>query len=259
MCREKAGGQDEMRMLRAMYAEGEERLRQAGIEEAGLDAWYLLEFVTGVDKAHYYMEPDRRMEQSVAQEYEKVVNLRAEHIPLQHITGVQEFMGLGFRVSGDVLIPRQDTEVLVEEALKRLEQGKPVLDALLSWANEMQAKTAPKSALGRAIHYLLEQWPYLTRYLEDGRLELSNNRAERSIKPFVMGRKNWLFANTPGGAQASAVIYSLIETAKENALDPYRYLLWVLQNAPQLSETGKAWAEKLLPARAPKECYMPHK
>ena len=146
-----------------------------------------------------------------------------------------------------------------ERYTKRLEQEKPVLDALLSWANEMQAKTAPKSALGRAIHYLLEQWPYLTRYLEDGRLELSNNRAERSIKPFVMGRKNWLFANTPGGAQASAMIYSLIETAKENGLDPYRYLLWVLQNAPQLSETDETWAEKLLPARAPKECYMPHK
>ena len=128
MCREKAGGQDEMRMLRAMYAEGEERLRQAGIEEAGLDAWYLLEFVTGVDKAHYYMEPDRRMEQSVAQEYEKVVNLRAEHIPLQHITGVQEFMGLGFRVSGDVLIPRQDTEILVEEALKRIRPDMQILD-----------------------------------------------------------------------------------------------------------------------------------
>ena len=106
---------------------------------------------------------------------------------------------------------------------------------------------------------MLEQWSYLTRYLEDGRLELSNNRAERSIKPFVMGRKNWLFANTPGGAQASTVIYSLIETAKENGLDPYRYLLWVLQNAPQLSETDETWAESLLPARAPKECYMPHK
>lgn len=90
-------------------------------------------------------------------------------------------------------------------------------------------------------------------------LQLSNNRAERSIKPFVMGRKNWLFANMPGGAQASAVIYSLIETAKENGLDPYRYLLWVLQNAPQLSETNKAWAESLLPANAPEECYMPHK
>ena len=103
---------------------------------------------------------------------------------------------------------------------------------------------------------MLEQWPYLTRYLEDGRLELSNNRAERSIKPFVMGRKNWLFANTPGGAQASAVIYSLMETAKENDLDPYRYLLWVLRNAPRLSETNKAWAEKLLPANAPEECYV---
>ena len=142
---------------------------------------------------------------------------------------------------------------------ERLEQAKPVLDALLSWANEMQMKTAPKSALGRAIHYLLEQWPYLTRYLEDGRLELSNNRAERSIKPFVMGRKNWLFANTPGGAQASAVIYSLMETAKENKLAPYKYLLWVLQSAPGLSQADEFWAEKLLPARAPKECYMPHK
>ena len=142
---------------------------------------------------------------------------------------------------------------------KRLEQEKPVLDALLSWANEMQAKTAPKSALGRVIHYLLEQWPYLTRYLEDGRLELSNNRAERSIKPFVMGRKNWLFANTPGGAQASTVIYSLIETAKENKLGPYKYLLWVLQSAPGLSQADEFWAEKLLPANAPQECYMTHK
>ena len=142
---------------------------------------------------------------------------------------------------------------------KRLGQANPVLDALLSWANEVQARTASKSALGKAVHYLREQWPHLTRYLEDSRLELSNNRAERSIKPFVMGRKNWLFANTPGGAQVSSVIYSLIETAKENGLDPYRYLLWVLRNAPGLSETDEAWAEKLLPAKAPKECYMPHK
>lgn len=78
---------------------------------------------------------------------------------------------------------------------------------------------APKSALSKAQHYLREQWPYLIRYLEDGRLELSNNRAERSIKPFVIGRKNFLFANSPLGAQSSAVIYSLIETAKESGLD----------------------------------------
>ena len=151
-------------------------------------------------------------------------------------------------------------ELTAEERYeKRLEQEKPVLDALLLWANEIQAKAAPKSALGRAIHYLLEQWPYLIRYLEDGRLELSNNRAERSMKPFVMGRKNWLFANTPAGAQSSAVIYSLIETAKENALDPYHYLLWILRSAPALSRTDADWAEKLVPAMAPQECYIPQK
>ena len=140
-----------------------------------------------------------------------------------------------------------------ERTSKRLELEKPVLDALLAWANETSAKTAPKSALGKALHYLLEQWPYL----EDGRLELSNNRAERSIKPFVMGRKNWLFANTPAGAQSSAVIYSLIETAKENGLDPYRYLVWVLHNASGLSQTTEAWAESFLPGNAPLECKIP--
>lgn len=72
-----------------------------------------------------------------------------------------------------------------------------------------------------------------------------------------MGRKNWLFANTPAGAQSSAVIYSLIETAKENQLDPYRYLLWVLRNAPALSQTDESWAEKLLPALAPQEYKTP--
>lgn len=141
-----------------------------------------------------------------------------------------------------------------ERYVKRLEQEKPVLEALLAWANELMPKTAPKSALGKALHYLLEQWPYLIRYLEDGRLELSNNRAERSIKPFVMGRKNFLFANTPAGAQSSAVIYSILETAKENGLDPYRYLLWIFQTAPKLAQQGEDWADKLLPAMAPTEC-----
>ena len=94
-------------------------------------------------------------------------------------------------------------------------------------------------------------------YLEDGRLELSNNRAERSIKPFVMGRKNWLFSNTPAGAQSSAVIYSLIETAKENDLDPYRYLVWLLNTAPGLSQMDEAWAESFLPVNAPQECKIP--
>lgn len=135
---------------------------------------------------------------------------------------------------------------------QRLKQEKPVLDALLAWS---QTKNAPpKSALGKALHYLHEQWPYLIRYLEDGRLELSNNRAERSIKPFVMGRKNFLFANTPGGAQGSAVIYSIIETAKENGLDPFRYLTYILSTAPALALSDPDWAETLTPEFAPASC-----
>ena len=72
-----------------------------------------------------------------------------------------------------------------------------------------------------------------------------------------MVRKNWLFANTPAGAKSSAVIYSLIETAKENGLDPYRYLLWGLRSAPALSQGDEAWAAKLSPANAPQKCCVP--
>lgn len=132
-----------------------------------------------------------------------------------------------------------------ERKQKRLEQEKPVLDAMLAWANTRHG--APKSKLGKALTYLQNQWEYLSNYLLDGRIELSNNRAERSIKPFVMSRKNFLFANTPAGAQSSAVIFSLIETAKENGLDPYQYLVHLLKEAPQLSKTDSEWAKKLLP------------
>ena len=120
------------------------------------------------------------------------------------------------------------------------------------WAHSRTA--APKSALGKAFTYLKEQWPYLTNYLKDGRLEISNNRAERSIKPFVIDRKNFLFANTPRGATGSAVIFSLIQTAMENGLDPYRYLTWLLKTANNVDFTGAETIQKLLPWNAPQEC-----
>ena len=153
-------------------------------------------------------------------------------------------------------IERELQELPPEERYtQRLKRSKPVMDALLAWASTTNA--APKSALGKALYYLKEQWPYLVRVLEDGRLELSNNLAERSIKPFVIGRKNFLFANTPCGAQSSAVIYSMMETAKANGLDPYRYLTWVLTTAPVLAAQGDAWAASLLPAMAPDTCRTP--
>ena len=90
------------------------------------------------------------------------------------------------------------SELTAEERYnKRLELERPVLDALLAWAEDASAKTAPKSALGKALHYLREQWPYLVRYLEDGRLELSNNRAERSIKPLCNGPEELAVLQSP--------------------------------------------------------------
>ena len=135
---------------------------------------------------------------------------------------------------------------------ERLRQAKPVLDAMFAWANSRTA--APKSALGKAFHYLKEQWPYLTNYLKDGRLEISNNRAERSIKPFVIDRKNFLFANTPKGATGSAIMFSLIQTAIENGLDPYKYLTWLLQQAKDADMTDTQVVQTLLPWNAPAEC-----
>jgi hypothetical protein len=81
------------------------------------------------------------------------------------------------------------------------------------------------SSLGKAIKYMLGQWPKLIRYIDDGHLSIDNNRAERAIKPLVIGRKNWLFSNTPNGADASAMLYSIVETAKANGLILYDYMV----------------------------------
>ena len=90
----------------------------------------------------------------------------------------------------------------------------------------------PKSLLGQAIGYALNQWPTLITFLDDGHLEIDNNRAENAIRPFVIGRKNWLFAGSPKGAETSALLYSLIETAKANRLEPWAYLNHLLERLP---------------------------
>ena len=128
---------------------------------------------------------------------------------------------------------------------------------MFAWANSRT--TAPKSPLGKALTYLQNQWPYLTGYLKDGRLELSNNRAERSIKPFVIDRKNFLFANTPKGATGSAVMFSLIQTAIENGLEPYRYLTWLMKTAKDADLTDEQTIQILLPWNAPAECRAARK
>ncbi|WP_422393123.1 IS66 family transposase [Neomoorella thermoacetica] len=126
-------------------------------------------------------------------------------------------------------------------------RSKPVLDAFLAWLKTQKSRVLPKSSFGQAINYCLGQWDKLTAFLQDGRLELDNNRSERSIKPFVIGRKNWLFANTPRGAKASAITYSIIETAKENGLNPFQYLIYLFERLPNLDLKDKDALDQLLP------------
>ena len=127
-------------------------------------------------------------------------------------------------------LERDFTELTAEERFqKRQKLPQPVFDEFYRWLATINPPD--KTVLLAAVVYMRNQREYLERYLEDGRLEISNNRAERSIKPFVIGRKNWLFANTPRVARASAILYSIIETAKENGVNPYTYLIYVFINA----------------------------
>ena len=140
-----------------------------------------------------------------------------------------------------------------ERHIKRQELSKPLLDEFYAWIESLNA--IPKTGIGKAAHYTLTQRKYLERYLLDGRLEISNNRAERSIKPFVIDRKNFLFANTPRGAKASAIMFSIIETAKECGFDPFAYLTYIFTNAPNWDIRNDPDAlGRLLPYAAPERC-----
>jgi transposase len=129
----------------------------------------------------------------------------------------------------------------------RMEHSKPIADSYFTWVKSLNV--LPKSPIGRAVGYSLSQRPYLENLYLDGRLELSNNRVERSVKPFVIGRKNWLFSNTPDGAYASSVMYSIIETAIENGLHPARYMEFLLESLLVSStsnlETLLPWSDEL--------------
>jgi transposase len=114
----------------------------------------------------------------------------------------------------------------------RQSQAKPIIDKLKKWLDKTRANTPPKNALGKAVQYLANQWSRLIGYLEDGEYPIDNNRAENSIRPFVIGRKNWLFSHSQKGAMASANLYSLIETAKLNGIEPYAYLKRVFTDLP---------------------------
>jgi transposase len=143
-------------------------------------------------------------------------------------------------------LERQALKLTVQERhARRQKHARPILDEIRSWLDDVLPQVAPSSAAGRALSYLNNEWEHLTRYLDDGRLEIDNNGAENAIRPFVLGRKNWLFSASVKGVKASANLYSLIETAKANGLEPYGYLRHVFTELPR-AETVEA-IEALLP------------
>lgn len=131
----------------------------------------------------------------------------------------------------------------VEKQQIRNQQSLPLLNQFKDWLDKSAKQVPPKTALGKATTYSLNQWSKLTRYIDDGNLNIDNNRAERAIKPFVIGRKNWLFSNTAKGAKASATLYSIIETAKANSIMPFDYLMYLLERVSQPEHD----VEQLLP------------
>lgn len=145
----------------------------------------------------------------------------------------KKLQGKGKTGKADVVLAKIQKLYALESRLKltaaderqreRQAHAKPMLDDLYQWLTSQ--KIIESSPLGKAIKYTLGQWPKLIRYVDEGHLSIDNNRAERAIKSLVIGRKNWLFANTPNGADASAVLYSIIETAKANGLILYDYMV----------------------------------
>ena len=139
-------------------------------------------------------------------------------------------IGLLYKVEADARRDRMDAPAL--QQLRKL-HSKPVLEQIEALALQHLHGVLPGSLLGKALHYVTAQWPKLVRYVDDGRYPIDNNACESAIRPFVVGRRNWLFADTVGGAHASANLYSLLQTCLVNGIDGYRYLRALLVELPK--------------------------
>jgi transposase len=162
-------------------------------------------------------------------EVTKAVSRKTEK-PVGNAATALKYIGKLYKIEkaarADQLSPREIYE-------KRQTEAAPILEEFKKWLDATVEKVPPKSLLGKAVNYTLNEWDRLVRYIKDGRVGPDNNAVENAIRPFVVGRKNWLFSCTPEGARASAAIYSLIETAKANGLEPYWYLKHLFENLPE--------------------------
>ena len=149
-----------------------------------------------------------------------------EQLPAQFI----ELIGRLYKVEADARRDQLDAQALQQ---RRTQHSKPVLEQIEALALQHLHGVLPGSLLGKALHYVTAQWPKLVRYVDDGRYPIDNNACENAIRPFVVGRRNWLFADTVGGANASANLYSLLQTCVANGIDGYRYLRALFMALPR--------------------------
>ena len=130
----------------------------------------------------------------------------------------------------------------------RTEKVKPLVEAYFKWIKEQRQQAVQGSALGKALQYSINQESYLRTFLEDPDVPLDNNRAERAIRNFTIGRKNWVMIDTIHGAESSAMLYSLAETAKANSLKPYEYFKYLLEEIPpHMDDKDTSFIENLMP------------
>jgi hypothetical protein len=142
--------------------------------------------------------------------------------------------------------------------IERIKRSKPLLDEFKDWLDYNKQRVLPSSYLMKAINYALGQWDKMLVFLYDARLEIDNNRAERTIKSYVISRKNFLFCNTPKGAETAAIIISITETAKENNLNPFEYLKYIFDMMPNIENLNDDELDKLTPwsAELPLNCRV---
>ena len=182
--------------------------------------------------------------------YELSVGKHPSPAALEALAMIQKL----YRVEKDL---REQEPPLSEQefVVQRREQATPILDAFNKWLDKQQRQVVPTSTLGQAVAYAASMWPILSTYLESARLTPDNNPVEREIRPYVIGRRNWLFSDTAKGAEASATLYSILRTAISNGHDPYRYMYHLLYSLPR---TAPADQHRLAPhVISPEETMNP--
>jgi transposase len=174
----------------------------------------------------------------------------AAHEGLKHINAL-------YRIERELRAKDLSDEEFVTERRRRAE---PKLEEFKQWLTKKNDTVVPSTLVGTAVRYTLSEWDHLVRYLDIAALTPDNNAAENAIRPFVLGRKNWLFSGSPEGADASCALYSLIETARNNGFNPYAYLHYIFTRLPHI-ESDEDWWELVphnLDAETVNQAFLPH-